>query len=134
MFGIPLEAVVETVRLAREADPRRRGGRRLRLRGRTVPLIVLAEALSATARADESDGANTSWSISGGHARRPGGRPIGERLDVMLKPMEACSPARHGVAGTTLLGDGRVLLGAGPAGIAAMTVERTRGAVRSTRG
>jgi two-component system, chemotaxis family, sensor kinase CheA len=35
---------------------------------------------------------------------------LGERLDVMLKPMEGLLGGMRGVAGTTLLGDGRVLV------------------------
>jgi two-component system chemotaxis sensor kinase CheA len=35
---------------------------------------------------------------------------FGERLDVMLKPMDGLLAGMHGVAGTTLLGDGRVLI------------------------
>jgi two-component system chemotaxis sensor kinase CheA len=35
---------------------------------------------------------------------------LGERLDVMLKPMEGLLGGIRGVAGTTLLGDGRVLV------------------------
>jgi two-component system chemotaxis sensor kinase CheA len=35
---------------------------------------------------------------------------IGERMDVMLKPMEGLLSGTMGVAGTTLLGDGRVLI------------------------
>ena len=35
---------------------------------------------------------------------------VGERMDVMLKPMEGLLAGMPGVAGTTLLGDGRVLI------------------------
>src|SRR5204862_440915 len=35
---------------------------------------------------------------------------LGERMDVMLKPMEGLLAGAPGVAGTTLLGDGRVLI------------------------
>jgi two-component system chemotaxis sensor kinase CheA len=35
---------------------------------------------------------------------------VGERMDVMLKPLEGLLAGMNGIAGTTLLGDGRVLL------------------------
>ena len=35
---------------------------------------------------------------------------LGERLDVMLKPLEGLLAGVPGIAGTTLLGDGRVLI------------------------
>jgi two-component system chemotaxis sensor kinase CheA len=35
---------------------------------------------------------------------------LGDRVDVMLKPMEGLLAGAPGLAGTTLLGDGRVLL------------------------
>jgi two-component system chemotaxis sensor kinase CheA len=35
---------------------------------------------------------------------------LGERMDVMLKPMQGLLAGTPGVAGTTLLGDGRVLI------------------------
>jgi two-component system chemotaxis sensor kinase CheA len=35
---------------------------------------------------------------------------LGERLDVMLKPMEGLLSGMPGISGTTMLGDGRVLL------------------------
>ena len=35
---------------------------------------------------------------------------LGERMDVMLKPMDGLLKNMRGVAGTTLLGDGRVLI------------------------
>jgi two-component system chemotaxis sensor kinase CheA len=35
---------------------------------------------------------------------------LGERMDVMLKPMDGLLAGVKGIAGTTLLGDGRVLI------------------------
>jgi two-component system chemotaxis sensor kinase CheA len=35
---------------------------------------------------------------------------LGERMDVMLKPMEGLLNSVPGLAGTTLLGDGHVLI------------------------
>jgi two-component system, chemotaxis family, sensor kinase CheA len=42
---------------------------------------------------------------------------LGERMDVMLKPMDDLLAGIRGVAGTTLLGDGRVLIVLNPAEI-----------------
>jgi two-component system chemotaxis sensor kinase CheA len=35
---------------------------------------------------------------------------VGERIDAMLKPMDGLLSGTAGIAGTTLLGDGRVLI------------------------
>jgi len=42
---------------------------------------------------------------------------LGERIDVMLKPMEGLLAGMPGVAGTTLMGDGRVLIVLDPEGL-----------------
>jgi two-component system chemotaxis sensor kinase CheA len=35
---------------------------------------------------------------------------VGERMEVMLKPLDGLLAGMHGLAGSTLLGDGSVLL------------------------
>jgi two-component system chemotaxis sensor kinase CheA len=110
LFGVPLEAVLETVRIRRSEIRPVGAARAFVLRNRTVPLIDLADALGDTPGSTAADHANIVVAVAGG---RLGGLEVdrlGERLEVMLKPMEGLLSGMRGIAGTTLLGDGRVLL------------------------
>jgi two-component system chemotaxis sensor kinase CheA len=110
MFGIPLEAVVETVRAARETIFPIGGSHAFVLRNRTVPVIDLAETLDY--RADRRASATATLliiSIAGQFGAIEVDR-LGERMDVMLKPMDGILSGTPGLAGATLLGDGKVLL------------------------
>ncbi|HEX4861706.1 MAG TPA: chemotaxis protein CheW, partial [Rhizomicrobium sp.] len=110
MFGIPLEAVVETLRLTRDRiQPIGRAGAFV-LRDRTVPLIDLAETLGRQCGdRSGSEAIVVVASLSGQLGAIEVDR-IGERLEVMLKPMDGLLSGTPGIAGTTLTGDGRVLL------------------------
>ncbi|HXV01088.1 MAG TPA: chemotaxis protein CheA [Caulobacteraceae bacterium] len=109
-FGIPLESVLETVRIRRE-DVRPVGAAKaFVLRQRTVPLIDLRETLGEPGDLATGDELDVVVAAAGG---RLGGLEVdrlGERLDVMLKPMEGLLSGMPGISGTTMLGDGRVLL------------------------
>ena len=109
-FGIPLDALVETLRVPRDRILPLGAGAAFVLRERTVPLIDLGESLGSN-RAEPSAGAAmvVVAAVSGQWAGLEVDR-VGERMDVMLKPMEGLLSGMPGVAGTTLLGDGRVLI------------------------
>jgi two-component system chemotaxis sensor kinase CheA len=120
-FGIPIDAVVETTRVPRGRIQRLGAAEAIILRERTVPLIRLSEVLGL---ADPETGADLDArivvvSVSGQNgagdddAEQIGAlqvEALGERVDVMLKPMEGLLAGVKGFAGTTLLGDGRVLI------------------------
>jgi two-component system chemotaxis sensor kinase CheA len=136
IFGIPIEAVIETTRIAHGGISRIGAAEAVVLRGRTVPLIRLTELLdlphapprdlsrapprdlshapsrdprSAAMAADSTDAGVVVATVGGQIvALRVDG--FGERMDVMLKPMEGLLAGVGGFAGTTLLGDGRVLV------------------------
>jgi two-component system chemotaxis sensor kinase CheA len=108
-FAIPLDTVVETVRIAASAILPVGLGRAFVLRRQTLPLIELA-ALLGNDRPTAAGDARI-LVVDGGQGR------IGiavddfsERLDVMLRPMTGLLAHVPGVSGTTLLGDGSVLL------------------------
>ena len=111
MFGIPMDAVTETVRLGRDRISRIKNNDGFVLRDRVVPICSLAELMklpaAPTPAADtrlvlvtEISGKVTALEIDA----------IQDRLEVVLKPLQGLLANARGYAGTTLLGDGRVLL------------------------
>ncbi|WP_246159023.1 chemotaxis protein CheA [Reyranella soli] len=109
VFGVPMEAVVETVRVGRSAISPVGAARAMVLRDRTLPVIDLGQALGRGARAPEGDTNVLIVAVAG----QLGGLEVdrlGDRMDVMLKPPEGLLAGIPGIDGTTLLGDGRVLI------------------------
>jgi len=110
-FGIPLDSIVETARLSQAQISPVGGARAFTLRERTVPLIPLAEILGGSPPAPSGSSeisvivASAGDEIAGLEVER-----LGERMEVMLKPMEGLLAGTPGLAGATLLGDGRVLI------------------------
>jgi two-component system chemotaxis sensor kinase CheA len=111
LFGIPLDAVMETVRLTPDRISQIKSNAGFVLRDRIVPICSLAEAMnlpaSATAAHEsrllivaEVDGRIVALEVDA----------IRERLEVVLKPMQGLLSNARGYSGTTLLGDGEVLL------------------------
>ena len=79
------------------------------LRNRTVPLIGLAATLG-WAKAESSSDATVVVTSSGGVLGGLEVDGLGARMDVMLKPAEGLLSGIPAIAGTTMLGDGQVLL------------------------
>jgi two-component system chemotaxis sensor kinase CheA len=109
VFGVPMDAVVETVRVNRDAIAPIGAARALVLRNRTVPVIDLGQALGRKPSASAGDATVLIVSVAGQWGGLEVDR-LGERLDVMLKPPEGLLAGVPGIDGTTLLGDGRVLI------------------------
>ena len=110
VFGVPLDAVVETVRLPRGRIAQVGAAKAFILRERTIPLISLAEALGLPDGAAAPGQANVVITSAAGQLAALEVERFGEQLEVMLKPMEGLLAGLPGIAGTTLLGDGRVLI------------------------
>jgi two-component system chemotaxis sensor kinase CheA len=110
VFGIPLDAVVETVRIARDRIASVGAGRAFVLRNRTVPVVNLAQSLNP--RLPKPTGQDAKIVITA-MGRQVGGIEvdrIGEQREVMMTPLEGLLAGARGISGTTLLGDGRVLI------------------------
>lgn len=108
-FGVPLEAVVETVRVGRADIVPVGAAHALALRNRTVPVIDLGAALGVDTSSRRPEANVLIVSVDG----QLGGLEVdrlGERLDVMLKAPEGLLAGVPGIDGTTLLGDGRILI------------------------
>ncbi len=110
MFGVPLDAIVETISVPRTAIKGIGAAQAVVLRNLTIPVIDLASvlALRGETRAD-GDATIVITVVAGQHGGLRVDR-IGERLEVILKPLDGLLSGIRGVTGTTLLGDGRVLL------------------------
>jgi two-component system chemotaxis sensor kinase CheA len=109
VFGVPMDAVVETIRVSRDAISPVGAAHALVVRNRTLPLVDLGQALGREARPRMDDASVLIVRVGG----QVGGLEVdrlGDRLDVMLKAPEGLLAGVPGVDGTTLLGDGRVLI------------------------
>ena len=110
MFGVPLDNVVEVVRVPRSQVSAVGAARAVVLRDQTIPVIDLSQMLGGNASVHaDSDVTIVITSLAG---QRCGVEveQLGEHLDVILKPLEGLIADTPGVSGTTVLGDGRVLL------------------------
>ena len=112
IFGVPMDAVVETVRAPRAAIHAIKHRKTAVLRGRIVPLTSLNDllAISAEPRVNDDDEVATL-------VLRAGDEYVGllvddfrEVVDVILKPMPGDLAKLTCYAGTALLGDGSVLV------------------------
>lgn len=110
-FGIAMDAVSETVRVAPDRVSRIKNNDAFVLRDRVVPIISLAELMNLPERM--RDAAEPRLFVVMEAAARIAALEIDavrDRLDVVLKPMQGLLAVARGYAGTTLLGNGQVLL------------------------
>jgi two-component system, chemotaxis family, sensor kinase CheA len=110
VLGLPLENVVETTIVGRDLIVPIGSGRAFLLRDRTIPLLDLADTLGIARDVSDQTIARVVIVSAAGQIGGIEVDRLGERLDVMLKPMEGLLGGMKSVAGTTLLGDGRVLV------------------------
>jgi two-component system chemotaxis sensor kinase CheA len=108
-YALPSGAVVESLRYPRSEVARIGGRDTLRVRDRIVPLLHLAELFGTQARPGE-DG----YAVIVGRGEKRLALAV-DRLrgqqDVVIKALDpAVSEATVGIAGATILGDGRVML------------------------
>jgi two-component system chemotaxis sensor kinase CheA len=110
VYALPSGAVVESLRFRPDEVSQMNGRDTLRIRDRIIPLVHLAEFFGVTSRAQ---GAETYAVIVGRGEKRLGltvDRLRGQQ-DVVIKGLDAVvSGTALGVAGATILGDGRVVL------------------------
>ncbi len=109
MFGLPLEAIIETTRVPQAAISKVGAAPVIVLRNRALPVIDLASVLGVEPLTGD-DGATLVVATAHGECGAFRVDRIVERLDLILKPLEGLLAGTPGIMGTTLLGDGRVLL------------------------
>ncbi len=114
VFGVPFDAVVETVKLPPDRIIPVGNTEAIILHGRTLPLIRLAQQLGLAEAIPPASGAQL---VNAAIVQAGGGElaalqvdSFGSQLDVILKPMDGLLAGMPGIAGSTLTGDGRVLI------------------------
>jgi two-component system chemotaxis sensor kinase CheA len=110
LFGVPLDAVVETVRVPRNAIAGVGAAHAIVLRNRTIPVFELASVLGVGREAREDSEVLILIAAAAGFLGGIRVDRLGERMEVILQPLEGLLAGTPGITGTTLLGDGRVLL------------------------
>ncbi len=107
-FGIRLDQIVETARIPAGAIQAVGTGRACVLRDRTVPLLDLANLMGQPALTGELARLIVTEANGQAVALRVDG--LGERIDARVREAEGLLGGLPGIAGTTLLGDGQLLL------------------------
>lgn len=108
-FAVPLDILVQTVRVPRGSILPLGLGRAFVLRKQTLPLVELADLLGIDAGTGSGD-AKVLVVDAGQGLLGIAVDDFSDRMDVMLRPMTGVLANVPGVSGTTLLGDGSVLL------------------------
>ncbi|MGF3021763.1 chemotaxis protein CheA [Methylobacterium aquaticum] len=108
LYGLPMEAVDELARVPRERIHDHGPGPVTVLRGRTVPVLSLADLLDLPREAASAEARLAVLRLGDARAAIEVDRFAG-RLDGLVRPLPGLA-ALPGLAGTTLADDGRVLL------------------------
>jgi two-component system, chemotaxis family, sensor kinase CheA len=111
LFGISMDAVAETVRVTPDRISQIKNNNGFVLRDRIVPIISLSEIMKLPLPAkDVTDARLLVVLEASGNMAALEIDAIRDRVDVVLKPMQGLLAGARGYAGTTLLGNGQVLL------------------------
>jgi two-component system chemotaxis sensor kinase CheA len=107
-YGVPLDRIVETASVPSDRIVPVGAGRACVLRDRTLPILSLASLLGS----EDRQSAFTKLLVTEAAAERVGVivDGFGERIDGLVRPKAGLMAGVPGVAGTTMLGDGGVLL------------------------
>jgi two-component system chemotaxis sensor kinase CheA len=109
MFGVPLDYVQEAVRVPRESLSAVGAAQALVLRNQTIPVIELSTMVGDTISRKDTEATIVVACFAGQRCGLEVDK-VGERLDIILKPLDGLLAGTPGISGTTLRGDGRVLL------------------------
>jgi two-component system chemotaxis sensor kinase CheA len=109
-YGIPIADVVETHKLAAGSVQSVRTSHAFVLRDRTVPLLYLADLLQLSQDRRSSEDLKVLIIRVGEALIGVAVDAIAERAETVTRPLAGLLQGVAGVSGTTLLGDGKVLL------------------------
>ena len=109
-FAVPLSSVLEVVRTSRSEVSTVNGREVIRLRETVLPLVDISEILNVPGR---DTGVKAFYTVVVGVANKKFGivvdRLIGQK-EIVIKPLGAYLKNIPGIAGSTILGDGRVIM------------------------
>jgi two-component system chemotaxis sensor kinase CheA len=112
IFGVPMDMVLETVRLPRSSIRAIKNRQTTILRDRIMPVRSLNELLASTTPQQSNEEDELATLIV-----QIQGEPVGilvddfrEVIDIILKPMSGILSSLSGYSGSALLGDGSVLM------------------------
>jgi two-component system chemotaxis sensor kinase CheA len=109
-YGIPIDGVLETAFVPASRILPIQEAEAFVLRDRTLPLVRLANLLGILGHADPGRGSKVLIMSVGGERVGVAVDGFAERMDVLMRPMSGILAGTPGVMGTTLLGDGSVLM------------------------
>lgn len=110
LFGIPLDSIVGTALVPASQVFAIRDAEALIWRDRTLPLMRLADLLEIQPPAEPSRLLNIVVIAAGDNLVGVAVDGFAERMDVVMRPMTGILAGMPGVMGTTLLGNGSVLM------------------------
>jgi two-component system chemotaxis sensor kinase CheA len=110
LFGIPMDMVLETVKLPRADVTRIKTAEAFLLRDSIVPLRHLATLLELPPASPQPDEISVLVARAAGQIFGLGISSFGEVMEVILKPMDGILSRITGYSGSCLLGDGKVML------------------------
>jgi two-component system chemotaxis sensor kinase CheA len=109
-YGIPIDDILETCRVPAGAVQPVRAGHAFVLRDRIVPLLYLAELMRIPAAPTLSGDLKALILRVGDETIGVAVDTIAERVETLTRPLATLLQGVAGIAGTTVLGDGKVLL------------------------
>lgn len=110
LYGIPIDAVVETALVPASRVLPVQEAEAFVLRDRTLPLVRLADLLEIPRTDLSGSGVKVLVMSVGEELIGIAVDGFAERMDVLMRPMAGLLAGMPGVIGTTLLGDGSVLM------------------------
>jgi two-component system chemotaxis sensor kinase CheA len=109
-YAIPLDGVVETAFVPSSRILPVQDAEAFVLRGRTLPLVRLADLLEIPRTPETGPGTKVVVMMVGDERVGIAVDGFAQRMDVLMRPMAGILAGMPGVMGTTLLGDGSVLM------------------------
>jgi two-component system chemotaxis sensor kinase CheA len=110
LYGIPLDGIVETAFVSNGRILPVGDGEAFVLRDRTLPLIWLSDLLELPGKGEVSSNVKVVVMAMGDELVGLAVDGFAERMDVLMRPMSGLLAGMPGVMGTTLLGNGNVLM------------------------
>jgi len=110
LYGIPLDGILETAFVPASRVLPVRDAEAFVLRDRTLPLVRLADLLEIPPPPEPPQGLKVVVMAVGDDPVGIAVDGFAERMDVSMRPMSGILTGMPGVVGTTLLGDGSVLM------------------------